>query len=281
VIRSTEERHIQIPPHEQCEVLLGQGMRVLQDGRTLLIGSPELLRDQGVTLTRRARDRVRRLRQASETPLMLARDGALAGLVSLKDQIRPESRAVLDALRADGVARIVLLTGDHPDVAASVAAELGITEWHARVLPEDKQDMVAALRAAGHTVAMVGDGTNDAPALASADIGIAMGVGGTDVAVETADVALAGDDLAALLELRDLGRRALSLIRQNYGLSIAVNAAGLALSAAGGLSPVIAAILHNASSVAVVVNSSRLIRYRLTNPARPSPESGFAPLARR
>jgi cation-transporting P-type ATPase C len=281
VIRSTEERHIQIPPHEQCEVLLGQGMRVLQDGRTLLIGSPELLRDQGVTLTRRARDWVRRLRQASETPLMLARDGALAGLVSLKDQIRPESRAVLDALRADGVARIVLLTGDHPDVAASVAAELGITEWHARVLPEDKQDMVAALRAAGHTVAMVGDGTNDAPALASADIGIAMGVGGTDVAVETADVALAGDDLAALLELRDLGRRALSLIRQNYGLSIAVNAAGLALSAAGGLSPVIAAILHNASSVAVVANSSRLIRYRLTNPARPSPESGFAPLARR
>jgi cation-transporting P-type ATPase C len=172
---------------------------------------------------------------------------------------------VLDALRADGVTRILLLTGDHPDTAASVAAELGITEYHAQVLPEQKQDLVRALKAQGHTVAMVGDGTNDAPALALADIGIAMGVSGTDVAVETADVALAGDDLTALLALRELGRRTLGLIRQNYGLSIAVNSLGLAASAAGALSPVLAAVAHNASSVAVVANSSRLIRHQLTN----------------
>jgi len=131
-------------------------------------------------------------------------------------------------------------------------------------MPEEKQDVVRALQEAGHTVAMVGDGTNDAPALALADIGIAMGVAGTDVAVETADVALAADDLDALLELRDLGRRSITLIRQNYGMSIAVNAAGLLVSAGGAMSPVVAAILHNASSVAVVGNSSRLIRYRLT-----------------
>jgi manganese/zinc-transporting P-type ATPase C len=184
--------------------------------------------------------------------------------VSLRDTVRPESRAVLDALRADGVRRIVLLTGDHPDSAAAVAAELGIDEFRARVMPEEKQDVVRALQADGHTVAMVGDGTNDAPALALADIGIAMGVAGTDVAVETADVALAGDDLHRLIELRDLGRRAIGLIRQNYGMSIAVNAAGLLVSAVGAMSPVVAAILHNASSVAVVGNSSRLIRYRLT-----------------
>jgi len=263
VIRSTEERHIEIPPHEECEVLLGQGMRVFGDGRTLLIGSRELLRQQGVPVSRRAHDWVRRLQRATETPLLLAVDGALVGLVSLRDAVRPESRPVLDALRADGVKRIVLLTGDHPETAAAVAAELGIEEFRAQVLPEQKQDVVRTLRAEGYTVAMVGDGTNDAPALALADIGIAMGVGGTDVAVETADVALAGDDLASLLELRDLGRRTLGLIRQNYGLSIAVNAAGLAVSAAGVLSPVVAAILHNASSVAVVSNSSRLIRYRV------------------
>ncbi|MDT7631563.1 MAG: manganese-transporting P-type ATPase, partial [Pseudonocardiales bacterium] len=263
VIRSTEERHIEIPPHEECEVLLGQGMRVLKDGRTMLIGSRELLRRQGVPVSRRAADWVRRLQRATETPLLLAVDGTLVGLLSLRDTVRPESRAVLDALRADGVKRIVLLTGDHPETAAAVAAELGIDEFRAQVLPEEKQDVVRALRAEGYTVAMVGDGTNDAPALALADIGIAMGVGGTDVAVETADVALAGDDLRTLLELRDLGRRSIGLIRQNYGLSIAVNAAGLAVSAAGAMSPVVAAILHNASSVAVVGNSSRLIRYRV------------------
>jgi cation-transporting P-type ATPase C len=192
-------------------------------------------------------------------------DGDLVGLVSLRDTVRPESRAVLDALRADGVRRIVLLTGDHPATAAAVAAELGIDEFRAQVLPEDKQDVVRSLQADGYTVAMVGDGTNDAPALALADIGIAMGVGGTDVAVETADVALAGDDLRTLLALRDLGRRTIRLVRQNYGMSIAVNAAGLLVSAGGAMSPVVAAVLHNASSVAVVGNSSRLIRYRLAN----------------
>ncbi len=272
VIRSTEERHIAIPPHEECEVLLGQGMRVQSDGRVLLIGSRELLRAQRVPVSRKAHTWVRRLQRETETPLLLAVDGALVGLVSLRDTVRPESRQVLDALRADGVTRIVLLTGDHEETAAAVAAELGITEFRAQVLPEEKQDLVRALQAQGHTVAMVGDGTNDAPALALADIGIAMGVGGTDVAVETADVALAGDDLTRLLDLRELGRAAIGLIRQNYGMSIAVNAAGLLIGAGGALSPVVAAILHNASSVAVVGNSSRLIRYRIapapTAPAR-------------
>jgi cation-transporting P-type ATPase C len=243
-------------------------MRVLKDGRTMLIGSRELLRRQGVPVSSRASDWVRRLQRATETPLLLAVDGTLVGLVSLRDTVRPESRQVLDALRADGVRRIVLLTGDHPETAAAVAADLGIDEFRAQVLPEEKQDVVRTLRAEGYTVAMVGDGTNDAPALALADIGIAMGVGGTDVAVETADVALAGDDLTTLLELRDLGRRSIGLIRQNYGLSIAVNAAGLVVSAAGALSPVVAAILHIASSVAVVGNSSRLIRYRVATPPR-------------
>jgi cation-transporting P-type ATPase C len=264
VIRSTEERHIVIPSHEECEVLLGQGMRVEADGRILLIGSRELLRRERVPISRAAHGWVRKLQRATETPLLLAVDGRLVGLVSLRDTVRPESRQVLEALRADGVRRIVLLTGDHVETAAAVAAELGIDEFRAQVLPEEKQDLVRELQAEGYTVAMVGDGTNDAPALALADIGIAMGVGGTDVAVETADVALAGDDLRALLLLRDLGRRGIGLIRQNYGMSIGVNAVGLLVSAAGAMSPVVAAILHNASSVAVVANSSRLIRYRLS-----------------
>ncbi|MFT4164674.1 MAG: cation-translocating P-type ATPase, partial [Microlunatus sp.] len=261
VIRSTEERHIAIPEHEECEVLLGMGMRTQSDGRTLLLGSPEFLTAQGVELGADASEWVARLRAAAETPLLLAVDDGLTGLVSLRDALRPEAAEVVAALRAAGVQKVIMLTGDHPDVARVVAAEAGITEWRAGVLPEDKQDAIRELQSQGLTVAMVGDGTNDAPALAAADIGIAMGINGTDVAVETADVALAGDDLHRLLDLRRLSARTLATIRQNYGMSIAVNGIGLLVGAGGALSPVLAAVLHNASSVAVAANSSRLARF--------------------
>lgn len=263
VIRSTEERHITIPPHEECEVLVGLGMRTWADGRTLLLGSPGLLRAEKIRVSKRASEWVDKLRAQAETPLLLTVDGKLVGLISLRDEVRPEAADVLKKLRANGVRRIVMLTGDHPDIAKVVAEELGIDEWRAEVMPEDKLEVVRELQNDGYVVGMVGDGINDAPALAAADIGIAMGLAGTDVAVETADVALANDNLHRLLDVRDLGARAVDVIRQNYGMSIAVNAAGLLIGAGGALSPVLAAILHNASSVAVVANSSRLIRYRL------------------
>jgi len=263
VIRSTEERRISIPPHEECEVLVGLGMRMWADGRTLLLGSPSLLRAENVRVSTEASAWVDKLRREAETPLLLAVDGTLVGLISLRDEVRPEAVDVLKKLRADGIRRIVMLTGDHPDIAEVVARELGIDEWRAEVLPEDKLEVVRQLQDEGHVVGMVGDGINDAPALAAADIGIAMGLAGTDVAVETADVALANDDLQRLLDVGDLGARAVEVIRENYAMSIAVNAAGLLMGAGGALSPVLAAILHNASSVAVVANSSRLIRYRL------------------
>ncbi|WP_370288503.1 heavy metal translocating P-type ATPase [Nocardioides sp.] len=267
VIRSTEERHIAIPEHEECEVLLGLGMRTIADGRTMLLGSTALLEREGVGVTADALAWVDRLRAAAETPLLLAIDGRLTGLVSLRDTVRPEARDVIEALRADGVRRIVMLTGDHPQVAAAVAAELGIDEWRAEVMPEHKQDVVRSLQQEGHTVAMVGDGTNDAPALALADVGIAMGIGGTDVALEAAEIALAGDDLTRLLDLRELARHTVRTIRQNYGMSIAVNAVGLAVGAGGALSPVAAALLHNASSIAVVANSARTTRHQLPSSA--------------
>ena len=263
VIRSTEERHISIPPHEECEVLVGLGMRTWADGRTLLLGSPGLLRSEKVRVSKKASEWVDKLRRQAETPLLLAVDGKLVGLISLRDEVRPEAAEVLTKLRANGIRRVVMLTGDHPDIARVVADELGIDEWRAEVMPEDKLEVVRELQSEGYVVGMVGDGINDAPALAAADIGIAMGLAGTDVAVETADVALANDDLHGLLDVRDLGARAVDVIRENYGMSIAVNAAGLIIGAGGALSPVLAAILHNASSVAVVTNSSRLIRYRL------------------
>jgi cation-transporting P-type ATPase C len=136
---AAEERAIAIPPHEECEALIGQGMRVQSDGRVLLLGSHELLREQGVTVSRKAHAWVRRLHKATEIPLLLAVDGRLVGLVSLRDTVRKESRAVLDALRVDGVRRILMLTGDHPEAARAVAAKLGIDEYQAQVLPEKYQ----------------------------------------------------------------------------------------------------------------------------------------------
>lgn len=264
VIRSTEERRIEIPTHAECEVIVGLGMRTRSDdGRELLLGSPSLLEKHGVAIGQDAIGWVDRLRKNSETPLLLAVEGELVGLVSLSDELRPEARGVLDALRTDGVTEIAMLTGDHPLTAATIAGQLGIDRWAAEVTPDDKLAVVHELQALGHVVAMVGDGVNDAPALAAADIGIAMGLAGTDVAVETADIALAGDDLRKLLDIRDLGGHTVEVIRQNYGMSIAVNAIGLVVGAGGALSPVLAAILHNASSVAVVLNSSRLIRYQV------------------
>lgn len=262
VIRSTEERRISIPPPEECEVLVGLGMRTWADGRTLLLGGPALLRAEKVRVSRKAANYVDELRRQAQTPLLLAVDGTLVGLISLRDEIRPEAAEVLKKLRANGIRRIVMLTGDHPQIAEVVAGELGIDEWRAEVLADDKLAVVRKLQHEGHVVGMVGDGINDAPALAAADIGIAMGLAGTDVALETADVTLANDNLRHLLDVRDLGARAAEVIRQNYGMSIAVNTAGLLLGAGGALSPVLATFLHNASSVAVVTNSSRLIRYR-------------------
>lgn len=275
MIRTTEERRIEIPTHAECEVIVGLGMRShADDGRVMLLGSPALLLRHGVEIPDDAADWVDRLRAACETPLLLAVDDRLVGLVSLRDEAREEAKTVVDALRRDGIREIVMLTGDHPATAAAIAHELGISDWQAEVTPDDKLTAVRRLQADGHVVAMIGDGVNDAPALAAADIGVAMGLAGTDVAVETADIALAGDDLAKIGAVRDLGAHTVSLIRQNYGMSIAVNGLGLLAGAAGVLNPVLAAILHNASSVAVVVNSARLIRYDLVERDQP-PEAGI------
>lgn len=227
--------------------------------RTNLIRMSEQLAGRGLRVLAVAERRLSARERIADRHVV---DLCFRGFVAFADPVRGSASQAVDAIRKAGV-RIVMITGDHPRTAAAVATELGIDEWRAQVLPDDKLAVVRSLQDEGYTVAMVGDGTNDAPALAAADIGIAMGLAGTDVAVETADVALSGDELGRLLELRDLGGHALDVIRQNYAMSIAVNAIGLVIGAGGALSPVLAAVLHNASSVAVVGNSSRLIRYQL------------------
>ena len=184
---------------------------------------------------------------------------ALAGVA---DVIRPEARQLLRALEVVGIERVVMLTGDTAETAQAVARDLELGEVHAELLPEDKLAVVRQLQGEGHRVAMVGDGINDAPSLAAADLGIAIGTAGSDVAIEAADVALASNDIGGIATVIDQSRRTLSVIKQNYSLALGVNSAGILVGALGALNPAIAAVLHNLSTIAVVLNSGRLVRYR-------------------
>jgi cation-transporting P-type ATPase C len=263
VVRHAEERAIEIPTHEECEILVGQGVRADMQHNRVLVGSERLLHQFGLAAPRRGSQLAARLSRKGETPLYVAYNDRVLGVLGIADQIRPESTEALTALRVAGIRRVILLTGDSPVVAAAVGRRLGLdaADIRARAMPEDKYALVQELQGAGHRVAMVGDGINDGPALAIADLGIAMGTAGSDVAIEAADLALASNDIRQVASVVYLGRSTLAVIRQNYGLSIGVNSIGILVGAAGALNPLVAAVLHNLSSLAVLANSVRLIRY--------------------
>jgi manganese/zinc-transporting P-type ATPase C len=248
---------------DEFELLAGRGVRSRWSEHEVLVGSRRLLDDFEIPVSSENMKVADAIGEA-ESLIYVAHQRQLVGLITVSVQVRPEARAALTKLRNAGVSRIVMLTGDHDGVAEYVAASVGLTEWQARLLPEDKFHAVQRMKSKGRRVGMVGDGINDASALAVADVGFAMGTSASDVAVETADVALASDDLRHVADVMDISRRTMSVVRQNYGIALGVNSVGLYLAAAGTINPVIAAVLHNLSTLLVVFNSSRLIRY---NPA--------------
>jgi cation-transporting P-type ATPase C len=218
------------------------------------------------------------LRAQSKTALCIGVDEELIGVIGVADAVRAESATVIAQLRALGLERVVMLTDDAPANASAVARLLGVDDYRAQTMPEDKLTVIRDLQAAGFRVMMVGDGTNDAPALAAADLSMALGATASDVAIEAADITLASDDLHAVADTVALSRRTLRVIRQNYALAIGVNALGLLAGAGGSLNPVLAAILHNASSVAVVGNSARLVNYRPPGPGEAVADPAPVPL---
>jgi Cd2+/Zn2+-exporting ATPase len=192
--------------------------------------------------------------------MLVALDGIALGIVAVADQMRAAAPALIERLRAIGVSRIVMLTGDDPRTAELIAAEAGVREVRAGLLPDDKLAAIRLLQSDGHVVAMAGDGINDAPALAAADSGIAMGAAGTDVAIETADIALMTDDLLKIAEAIRLSRATLRVIRQNVAIALLV-VAGLLLGVllgpvhmAGGM------LIHQLSVLVVIANAMRLLR---------------------
>ena len=233
----------------------GLGLEGIIEGKTILIGRPSFLEKSGITL---AIDPAVHTRHSL---VLIAIDGVHAATFLLADRIRPEAAETLTRLRALGITDFVMLTGDRTEVAETVAARVGITDFKANCLPQDKVDHIRALRAAGKRVMVVGDGLNDAPALAEGDLGVAMGALGNDVTVHTSDVALMSGDLRRLADLLLLSSKTVNIINQNLLCGFAFIIIAIALSSLGFVNPIAAAFFHEFSAFFVIFNSARLLRF--------------------
>ncbi len=245
---------------EHIAPVAGKGITAHVDGKQVLIGNMALLEQFGVADTVGADRQAQELAAQGRTPMIVAVDDQVLGVIAVADEIRRDAAAMVARLHAAGVKKVIMLTGDVKPVADAVAAATGIDEVHASLLPEDKLEIVARLQRAGHVVAMVGDGVNDAPALATADIGVAMGAAGSAVAVETADIALMGDDLLKLPEAILLARRTIANIRQNITVALLTVALLLAGVLMGGVTMAAGMLFHEGSVLIVIANAMRLLR---------------------
>jgi len=253
VREAARERGIVPAEPEHFEALPGLGVRARVQGHAIAVGSRRMIPGAPSIAAADA------LARQGKTLLFVARDGSPIGIVAAADAVRPEVPAALDAARALGVRHIELLTGDNEPTAAALAARLGIP-YRANLLPEDKIAAVRAYQGSGRTVVMVGDGVNDAPALAQADVGIAMGAAGSDVAIEAAHVALMRDDWTLVPEVFAIARRTMRVIRANIALTALYNLLGLSLAAMGLLPPIFAAAAQSLPDLGILGNSSRLLR---------------------
>lgn len=248
---------------ENFRMVPGRGVSARVDGKTLLAGNAELLAEHHIAIPEEAaKAAVVQLSQGC-TVTYAAVDGVFAGFLALSDTIREESANMIDQLSALQV-QPVLLTGDHQNAAAAIAAQLHIGEVHANCLPEDKLSHIRADQSAGAKVCMIGDGVNDAPALKAADVGIAMGGVGSDIAVDAADIALVDGEVKELPHLIALSKRMMRTIKLNMTFSMTLNFIAIALAITGTLNPVVGALIHNAGSVLVITNSALLLKWRQT-----------------
>lgn len=260
IYQAGADRGLAVPDPDFFKVHVGKGVCARVDGRHVTVGKTSLLAEHDVIISPVSADHLQALTNHGKTVLAVAVDGQLRGGIALADQPRQEAQAAVASLKAQGVERLVMLTGDNAGVANAIAAHIGIDHVYAELLPEDKVAQVAEFVDAGITTVMIGDGINDAPALAAANVGIAMGAAGTDVAIETADIALMTDDLTKVAESIALSRLVLSTIRQNIlWFAVLFNALGVFLASMGNINPIGGAVMHNIGSIAVVLNSSRLI----------------------
>ena len=253
------EANLQLSVADDFAETPGKGVRAVVDGVKIFVGRDTFLHEQGID-TSVVSDPALHEEQGFST-LYVASGSKCVGWIGLQDKTRPEARYAVEQLFSVGIKRITMLTGDREEVARRVAAELGCTDVKAKCLPQDKLAIVEHIKADGHIVAVVGDGINDAPALASGDLGIAMGAAGSDVAINSASIALMSNDLKRLPFLVRLSRKTRTVINQNLLFGILFIILGVSASAAGWLPLIYAALLHFTGSLVVVFNSARLVRF--------------------
>jgi Cd2+/Zn2+-exporting ATPase/Cu+-exporting ATPase len=255
VRRAATEKHLALLEPEGFEALPGLGVRCTLEGAAVTIGSDRLM--SGAVDD----PRLAALQASGKTLLYVERDGRPAGVLAAADTIRPEVPEALAAVRALGIKHIELLTGDSERTASGLAEAIGIP-FRAGLLPEDKIAIVRRYQQDGHRVVMVGDGVNDAPALAQADVGIAMGAAGSDIALQAAHVALLRDDWRLVPQVFTIARRTMRIVRLNIGFTAVYNTLGLTLAAFGFLPPVLAAAAQSIPDLGILANSSRLLRQK-------------------
>jgi P-type E1-E2 ATPase len=240
----------------------GKGVGAVVEGVRLALGTPSWIRSRGVSMTAEDERRIEAARMEGQAVVAIEADGRFAGWIALSDTLREDAAAIIAELRLRGIGKMLLLTGDHAAAAGKMAAAAGIDIVESNLLPEDKVSLVMSHVDASTAISMVGDGVNDAAALKSATVGIAMGGMGSDIAVEAADIVLMRDDIRMLPYLVTMSRRTLANIRVNIAASLLINGVAIALAARGDLGPALGALVHNAGSLFVVGHAALLLRCR-------------------
>jgi Cd2+/Zn2+-exporting ATPase len=259
LVRKALEEEITFTPAEEFEALVGLGAKGAINGRVLFVGGVRLFLDKNISVKSVQRI-VGSLENQGRTVMLLGDENEIFGVIAVGDQVRSESKEAIQELKQTGIEQMVMLTGDNDGTAKAIANEVGVDAYFARLLPDDKMEKIKELRRIGGGIAMVGDGINDAPAMAIADIGIAMGAAGTDVALETADIALMADDLTKLPTVFNLSRRTVRNIRQNISISLLIIAFLVPAALAGWIGMVPGLLINEAGGLAVILNGLRLLR---------------------
>ncbi|MCD8181384.1 MAG: cation-translocating P-type ATPase [Firmicutes bacterium] len=250
-----------IAPCEDFKMIPGRGVCANVNGAAILAGNREMLEENNISISQSIMTETERFSEQGCTLIYVAANGKTAGYVVLSDTVRKESRAMIDELKSLGV-QPVLLTGDNIRAASAIANRLNIDKVFAECLPEDKLKRIDAYQSNGETVCMIGDGVNDAPALKKANVGIAMGGVGSDIAVDAADIALSDDEVKELPHLVALSKRMMKTIRLNMTFSLTLNFVAIVLAIIGTLNPIVGALVHNAGSVLVIINSATLLNWK-------------------
>lgn len=265
IVQSYQQMHGAISQKaEQFQMWTGRGVSAQVSGVSVLAGNQKLLEEQQISVPKAAQADIQAALQKGCTVIHIVADGKFAGYLVLSDTVRIESAGMIAQLKELNV-QPVLLTGDHENVAAAIASQLQITEVHANCLPEDKMRWIADEQQKQESVCMMGDGVNDAPALKKANVGIAMGGIGSDIAVDAADIALVDDEVKELPHLLGLSKRMMVTIKCNLTFSMSLNFLAIILAMTGILNPVVGALVHNAGSVLVILNSAWLLKWKRRN----------------